>query len=118
MKTHIPVDTIGISLSTLCIIHCLLLPIIATSLPFFGVLAEQEWMHKLFVILALLVAFRLIFASGRLAIQIFGAVGAMLLCVAAFVPQFHDVEVPLTVIGALCLMLAHGLRLQSLRHSH
>ena len=118
MKPHTTVDTIGISLSTLCILHCLFLPIVAASLPLFAVLAELEWIHKGFVILTLPVAFKLIVSTDRLAIQIFAAVGVTLLWMAAFVHQLHDIEGLVTVVGALCLMLAHGLRLQSMRHPH
>ena len=86
--------------------------------PLLGVLADVEWIHKVLVVLALSVAFKLIVTTDRLAIQIFAAVGATLLCMAAFVHQLHDIELPVTVAGALCLMLAHGIRLQSMRHHH
>ena len=46
MKTISYVDSAGLGVSSLCIIHCLFLPILGTSLPILGVLSEYEWLHK------------------------------------------------------------------------
>ena len=45
-------DTSAITLSGLCVIHCLALPVMAAFLPVAGVWAEAEWVHKVFVLFA------------------------------------------------------------------
>ena len=118
MKTFTYIDSTGLSLSTLCIIHCLLLPILGSSLPILGVLSESEWIHKGLVIFVLPVALSLIATTKRLGVQILAVLGASMLFTAAFIPLFHDFETVMTVSGGLLLGLAHTLRLIKQRHSH
>ncbi|MEM1148205.1 MAG: MerC domain-containing protein [Pseudomonadota bacterium] len=111
------IDSAAISLSGLCILHCLALPIIAASLPFFSVLAEAEWVHKAFVIMALPITGWAIARTRGHAAQmpfiVLAVLGLALLLASAFVEALHDYETPLTVIGALLLASAHILRWRS-----
>lgn len=118
MKANTTMDKIGLSLSTLCVIHCLLLPVIGASLPIIGAWSEIEWVHKLLVILALPVALSVIISKSETHIRGLATAGIILLLVAAFWEPLHDYETPLTVIGAISLGAAHMLRLVKLRHSH
>ena len=45
-------DAVAISLSGLCLIHCLALPVLTGFLPLMGAWAEAEWVHLGFVGLA------------------------------------------------------------------
>jgi len=107
-------DRVGITLSGLCLVHCLLLPILASTLPLMGLLADNENIHKLLVIGAIFPA-ALAFAkplnlkySPLIRIMAFFGVG--MLCVGAFVEALHDHETMLTIIGALNLGFAHILK--------
>ena len=44
------VDGFAISLSGLCLVHCLVLPVVSAGLPIVGAWAEAEWLHKAFVV--------------------------------------------------------------------
>jgi hypothetical protein len=46
-------DASAVLLSALCLAHCLALPLLAAALPLFGVWAQAEWVHGLFVAIAL-----------------------------------------------------------------
>ena len=118
MKTFTYIDGAGLSFSTLCIIHCLFLPFLGTSLPILGLLSEYEWIHKSLVIMALPLALSLITTTERLGLQILATLGAITLFAAAFIPQFHDVETAMTVAGGFFLALAHTRRLMKRRHPH
>ena len=118
MKTNITLDTAGISLSALCIIHCFFLPLLGAILPLFGVLSEFEWIHKGLVLLALPIALSLIFSTTHLMVQSLATLGISLLCGAAFAPQLHEIELPVTVFGALLLGLAHTIRILKTKDSH
>lgn len=111
MKTS---DAAAISLSSLCLIHCLALPILASILPLFGVLSEAEWVHRLFVVTAVPISLLSFFATHptrvRLVFGILALAGGMLLFLAAFIERLHDVETVLTVCGALLLAGAHLFR--------
>lgn len=107
-------DGTALGLSTLCLIHCLALPVLAVMLPTASVLSDQEWLHKVFVLLAVPITglaalknrstpFALIFASVA-------GTGIGLLLAGAFLEQLHDYETLLTVTGATFVVIAHAMR--------
>ncbi|WP_299324235.1 MerC domain-containing protein [Parasphingopyxis sp.] len=115
-------DSTAIGLSGLCLAHCLLLPVGAAFLPLFASLADMEWVHRVFVLLAipvsgLAIASALGTRGGRL-FAVIAVLGLLLLFVAAFVEALHDVETPLTVAGGLLLAGAHGWRWFQRVHAH
>lgn len=107
-------DGAAICVSGLCILHCLALPFLASLLPIFGTLAENEWIHKALVIVTPLIVGSALIRScpGRDRIVFAGIAlaGIALLFAAAFVHELHDYETPLTVMGALILAGAHLFR--------
>lgn len=105
------VDGSAIVLSSLCLIHCLALPLLSAILPIAGVWAEAEWVHKAFVLAA--IPFSLIGLSSKrltMPIGVLIASGIGFLLLGAFVESLHDYETQLTVIGALLLASGHALR--------
>ncbi|MEP6342067.1 MAG: MerC domain-containing protein [Maricaulaceae bacterium] len=106
-------DRAGIALSTLCIAHCILLPVLSSVLPMVGIWAENEMIHKALVLLAVIPA---AFAFSKMIVKFaplirgLAVIGITLLAVGAFIEPLHDFETPLTIAGALCLAAAHGLR--------
>lgn len=114
MSTARQADVAAISLSGLCILHCLALPVIAASLPVLGVVAENELVHKVLVVLTIPISLFAWFRStGFKGKVVFGALmlgGIGLLAAGAFVEALHDYETPLTVAGALVLAGAHAFR--------
>ena len=105
-------DGSAIGLSTLCLIHCLALPVAAALLPMLGAWAEAEWLHILFVAVAApLSAFALLGSAhgGRAPASLMGlaAIGVGLLAFGAFAAPSEAMETPLTVAGSLCLASAH-----------
>lgn len=111
------IDGAAISLSGLCVIHCLALPLLAAILPIAGMWAEAEWVHKVFVAAALpLSGFaiaRAFSARGQTVFIALALTGLSLLVASAFVEALHDYETLLTVAGALTLAAAHGWRWQA-----
>jgi len=118
MKTTMPIDSAGFAVSSLCVMHCLLLPILGTSLPLLGALSEIEWVHKALVLLAVPIALSFILSTKAPTLRILAGLGIVLLCSAAFIPAFHDVEVVMTAIGGLLLGSAHLSRLIRKNHVH
>jgi hypothetical protein len=117
-------DLSAISLSALCLLHCLALPFLAAALPVAASLSEAEWLHKAFVLAALPVSGWVIFrerAARRATWFTPLALGGLaLLLAAAFAEPLHDYETLLTVAGAALLAAAHVLRWRRLksRSSH
>ena len=105
------IDASTITLSGLCVLHCLAIPVMAAFLPFFSVFSEQEWIHKLMVVLAMPLTGYAIFSDlNRVGLRVYmvpAIIGIALLVVSAFVEALHDLEVQLTVLGSLLLAGAH-----------
>ena len=105
------VDTSAIGLSTLCLIHCLALPVIGAFLPLAGVVAEAEWIHQVLVLMAFPITVFAITRHGaakvRLSFIVPALVGLSLLLAAGFVEALHDYETWLTTAGAVLLASAH-----------
>jgi hypothetical protein len=117
---QIKLDGIAVAMSALCLVHCLLLPLLLILVPALtAFLAIPESFHRIALlfaiptsILALAAGFRrhrsslpIVIVAPGLALLAFGALG---------------VEVPwqetlLTVAGALLLSLGHALNWRSLR---
>ncbi|MEL6956326.1 MAG: MerC domain-containing protein [Pseudomonadota bacterium] len=111
MQRAAAIDASAITLSGLCLIHCLALPLAATSLAAAGALAEMEWLHKGFVVAAVpLTLFAIFRGRGQVGFSLVAALGLGLLVAGAFVEALHDYETPLTVVGAILLASAHAWR--------
>lgn len=106
-------DLGAVALSGLCLLHCLALPLLAAALPLFGSWAEAEWVHLLFVAIALPLtvhALRLAHRSRPLpaAAWASAAFGLALLLAGALGWPSHDAETAMTVAGGLVLAATHG----------
>lgn len=114
-------DGLAISLSGVCLVHCLALPFLAVTLPFLGVFAEAEWVHWLFITLAVPASALALRASGgwRLWPLLTGAIlGLALLIAGAAGWPDHDLEIYLTVSGGLALAAVHALNWRRTRRPH
>ncbi|WGM45888.1 hypothetical protein KOAAANKH_00753 [Brevundimonas sp. NIBR10] len=116
-------DLVAISLSSLCLVHCLALPLVAGLLPLAGAWAEAPWVHWTFAAFAAPVsAWTLSRPHPRR--PAWGAIGlatlglCLLVAGAAEFPS-HALETPITVSGGLLLATAHGLNWRRRpRHHH
>lgn len=106
-------DRIGVGLSGLCLIHCLLLPVLVTLLPWLGEHFEDERVHLMFAALTVpvaLIAFVPNFLRfRRRGILALGLAGAACLMTGALA---HDLvgetgEHLLTILGGVLLITGH-----------
>lgn len=105
-------DAGAIALSSLCLLHCLALPVLAATLPLFGVWAQAEWVHVLFVAIAAPLTGVALWRAHRqqrlpAAALASAAVGLLLLLAGAAEWPSHDTETPMTVAGSLLLAATH-----------
>lgn len=101
-------------------LHCLALPLLAAALPLFGTWAEAEWVHLLFVAVALpLTGYALWRAERRHPLPVLAwataGAGLGLLLAGALALPWHDWETPMTVTGSLLLAATH---IWNARHRH
>ncbi|MFN4037913.1 MAG: MerC domain-containing protein [Erythrobacter sp.] len=111
----------GMALSGLCLVHCLLMPLVLTVAPavFLASLPagwiEAEWLHAALIVPVVLVSGPALWRSGgRWAGVLVAALAAL---IAALFVASETLETGLTVAGALSLLAAHGFALRQ-RSAH
>lgn len=115
-------DISAVSLSALCLAHCLALPALALALPMLSTWADAEWVHLALLLVAAPIA-ALAFVdlrSGRphsWAMLGVAAAGLGLMLAGALEFPGHDWERPLTLLGGLMLAGAHIANWRR-RHAH
>ena len=58
-------DRIGISLSGLCMVHCMLLPVVLIAVPLWSTVETlHDWLHPLFLVALLLISFMALVATS------------------------------------------------------
>ena len=104
-------DLYAVGLSTLCVLHCVALPLLVALMPVAAQAAENELVHRVMVIVAVPVSLRVIWKTRPLnANRLFvgaASTGLALLLLAAFIEAVSSYEEPITVAGAVLLGSAH-----------
>lgn len=104
-------DLSAVSLSALCLVHCLALPVLAAMLPLASAWVQSEWVHVVFVLIAAPLSALALLHGGPghrapapwLALA---GLGVGLLAFGALGP-IRSWETPVTVAGSLCLATVH-----------
>lgn len=112
-------DGVAMSLAGLCLVHCLALPVLVVALPFLAVFAEAEWVHWLFVAMAVPVSgIALLGSAGRRSggLVVSALAGLALLAAGAAGWPDHSYETLLTVAGGIILATVHALNWGRARH--
>jgi hypothetical protein len=102
-------DIASLGLSALCVVHCLALPFLVVLLPALTPFTGS-WVHATLVLTAAPISLWAIRASHvwrKWQISVPIVIGLVLLALAAFVPSLADIEVTLSVIGALLIATGH-----------
>ncbi len=104
-------DLYAVGLSTLCVIHCIALPLLVALMPMVAQAAQSELVHKVLVILAVPISLRVIWkvrsAAGNALFIGAASVGLGLLLLGAFLEALSAYEQPVTVAGGVLLGSAH-----------
>ncbi|MDB5429599.1 MAG: hypothetical protein JWP35_715 [Caulobacter sp.] len=118
-------DASAISLSGLCLIHCLALPVVALFLPALAVWSHAEWVHGVFVAFAIPITTAALWRAARshglpLGVILLATPGLLCLLAGALEWPRAQWETPITVAGSLMLASAHiwNWRRHRLAHHH
>ena len=105
-------DLFGASLSSMCLLHCLLTPLVVASFPALSHFSESHLVHTLFVVLAapvtLWVVWNAVTHGERNFVFITAALtGLAFMISAVMISALEHVELEVTLIGATLLGSAH-----------
>ncbi|WP_417613751.1 MerC domain-containing protein [Parasphingorhabdus sp.] len=117
------VEGAAISVSVLCLVHCLALPVLLFLLPgLLGIFVQSEIFHAaVFLVIApfAVVAFGMGYRFHRQAVPaMLGLVGLACLAVALMPGLGEEREFWITVTGSLLLVVGHLLNWAKRRHRH
>lgn len=105
------VDVFAACVSTLCLVHCLLLPLLVTVTPLVALLSGNPLVHRSLVLLAVPATLWAVWKTPLLGagwlFVVPALAGLTLLLLAAFVEYLAPYEESLTVAGASMLVAAH-----------
>jgi hypothetical protein len=105
-------DGFAVALSLACMIHCLALPVAAAFVPVLASSVHSEWVHWLFVALAIPVSVLALRHNHHskpkiLALRTSAALGIGFLVFGALGWPSHNLETVMTVLGGLVLASVH-----------
>ena len=118
-------DKVGIFISSLCMVHCLLTPLLVFSFPVLAMSFHAPWFHWLIALIVVpvgVIAFIRGYLKHRnLWVPILGCLGLMIVMFALFIP--HEVlhligHIQTTLIGSILLLTAHVVNQYSCRCGH
>lgn len=116
-------DKLGMIISGVCVIHCLLTPVIILSLPWFEDIFSHEVVHlSLLLFLFPLAIFT--FTHGykthkKLSIVMMGAIGIIFISIPILIHPTELIEQAITVTGSIILIIAHYNNLKGCKcHKH
>ncbi|MFP6817017.1 MAG: MerC domain-containing protein [Pseudomonadales bacterium] len=112
------IDRIAIMLSTLCLLHCLLIPVVVVLAPAFSsvVLGTETTVHWIFLALAVPISCWALLRGYRRSRRRAGLGAGLVGLLVMFLGVSHlfdpALEVPLTVLGVSLVVVAHALNLR------
>lgn len=118
MTTRINLDKIGIGTSLLCAVHCILLPVLFTTLPLMGVeILENELLELVFILFSLIIGCLAMYNGyskhhHKLLPLVLFILGISLLFFANFFLEDNQ-ETIIKIIGATTLIIAHLINWQN-----
>ena len=120
-------DFCGMTLSILCVIHCIAMPILLFLVPTFAVtyLGEDEWFHQIALVVIAIAAI-LAFVPGfklhkKLSPILWFAGGIFFLLFSAFFAHDligHEYEPIVAIMGSILLVRAHYMNHKLCNHCH
>ena len=115
-------DRLGISASLLCVIHCLITPLLVLIAPLAGSYLSDAWFHIVILIIVFPVAILALWRGYRLhqmkrALWL-GAAGLTLMLFGMFATHDVPYETVLMVSAGLTLSAAHFFNLRACRRNH
>jgi hypothetical protein len=103
-------DLVGLSLSSLCVVHCLATPLLVTLLPFTAVWGNPHhfhlWLALVLIPLGSIAFWRGFMKHGSLAILASGGLGLILVMAGTLLHKTHSVF-SLTLLGSAVLISSH-----------
>lgn len=112
MKSKI-LDAIGISAAVLCLIHCIVFPLLMI-IPF-GI-SHNPFVDLAFLIIGAIVVYRISKKIQNKWLKVLFAVSILLISISVFVDMIFEIHLPLIYLGAAGLITGHLINFKNHKH--
>ena len=103
-------DLIGISSATICLIHCLVFPIL-TILPL-GI-SGNHWVDLAFACIGMFVVSKIVMSDASRVVKIVLSISITLVIIGVSIDLLYHLETNLVVIGGLLMLVGHYLNFKT-----
>lgn len=110
----INLDTLGISSSTLCLIHCLAFPIL-TFLPL--ELSHNHWIDLLFASIGMFVVSKIIMSDTTRLVKTILSISIVIIITGVVIELLCDITTPMVLIGGVGMIIGHLLNFKTHKHN-
>ena len=113
-KTITPIyDILGISTATLCLIHCIIFPLL-TLLPF--AVFHNEWVDTAFACIGMFVVSKILMSNASLKVKIILGVSILFIVVSVILELLFNFNSYLLYIGGVGMIVGHILNYKNHKH--
>ncbi|WP_339655376.1 MerC family mercury resistance protein [Flavobacterium frigidarium] len=109
-QSTIVFDLLGISSATLCLVHCLIFPLL-TILPL-G-FASNHYIDLFFTCISFCVVLKIIFSSSPLLVKVLLSCSIIVVTVGVVLESFFSINTSLILIGGIGMIIGHLINYKS-----
>ncbi|MEZ7515422.1 MerC family mercury resistance protein [Flavobacterium frigidarium] len=109
-QSTIVFDLLGISSATLCLVHCLIFPLL-TILPL-G-FASNHYIDLFFTAVSLCIVLKIVFSSSPLLVKVILSCSVSTVVVAVILESYFSIDSPLILIGGIGMIIGHLINYKS-----
>ncbi|MBU2062659.1 MAG: MerC family mercury resistance protein [Bacteroidetes bacterium] len=109
-QSTIVFDLLGISSATLCLVHCLIFPLL-TILPL-G-FASNHYIDLFFTSISFCVVLKIIFSSSPLLVKVLLSCSIIVVTVGVVLESFFSINTSLILIGGIGMIIGHLINYKS-----
>jgi MerC mercury resistance protein len=99
-------DILGISSASLCLVHCLLFPILSV-IPF-G-LHQNHWIDVFFVCIGMFVVSKILQTNATKKVKIMLTVSLLVVLIGVVIELVYELDTPLVLFGGIGMIIGHVL---------
>ncbi|SHG54505.1 MerC mercury resistance protein [Flavobacterium micromati] len=114
-STTKPYDVLGISSATLCLIHCIVFPIL-TIVPF-G-FSNSVFIDSLFASIGMLVVSKVLMSNATVTVKYILGIAILVIVVSVVLDLIFHIHTELIVIGGLGMIVGHILNFKNHKKKH
>ncbi|MCG9792355.1 MerC domain-containing protein [Flavobacterium algicola] len=109
-QSVLDLDIIGASSAMLCLLHCVLFPVIS-MLPLYFL--NNKWIDMFFVLISIVVVSKIVSSRAARRIKMILSSSLLFLLIGVLLEAIFEIDTPLVLIGGIGMFIGHLLNYKS-----